>query len=105
MTSLEYSIYQGISEEPSGPIIEGNQTITDYIESKNKRIENKNIIKNKISKIESNPIYNIGYDKLDSNAKFDQMIQDSKSMLMQDKFLLGLGGLAIASLIVFGTQL
>ena len=60
---------------------------------------------NKVENIKSNPIYKVGYDKLDSNDKFDQMIQDSKSILMQDKFLMGLGGLTLASLIVFGTQI
>jgi hypothetical protein len=73
--------------------------------SKDKIIENKNNIRNNLENIKSNPVYNIGYDKLDSNEKFDQMIQDSKSILMQDKFLMGLGGLALASLIIVGTQI
>ena len=105
MNTLTYSTYQTIDNEQNKTIIEGNQTINQYIVSKDKRIENKDDIQNKIENIKSNPIYKVGYDKLESNEKFDQMIQDSKSMLMQDKFLMGLGGLTLASLIVFGTQI
>mgnify|MGYP003650405240 FL=1 len=105
MTVLNYSTYQSIDHQQNIPIIEGNQTINEYIVSKDKIIENKNNIRNNLENIKSNPVYNIGYDKLDSNEKFDQMIQDSKSILMQDKFLMGLGGLALASLIIVGTQI
>ena len=105
MTVLNYSTYQSIDHQQNIPIIEGNQTINEYIVSKDKIIENKNNIKKNLENIKSNPAYNIGYDELDSNEKFDQMIQDSKSILMQDKFLMGLGGLALASLIIVGTQI
>ena len=105
MTELNYSTYQSIDHIQNEPIIEGNQTINEYIVSKDKLIDNKKNIKNKIENIKTNPIYNIDYDELDGNVKFDQMIKDSKSMLMQDKFLMGLGGLALASLIIVGTQI
>lgn len=105
MNTLNYSTYQTIDNEQRNRVIEGNQTMNDYIASKDKRINNQTTIQNKVENIKSNPIYKVGYDELDSNDKFDQMIQDSKSILMQDKFLMGLGGLTLASLIVFGTQI
>ena len=43
--------------------------------------------------------------ELVENKKFEQMERDYKSNILQDKFLLGLGGIAFASLLVLATQI
>tara|TARA_Y200000002_G_scaffold377950_1_gene384412 strand:+ start:1646 stop:1957 length:312 start_codon:yes stop_codon:yes gene_type:complete len=67
--------------------------------------ENKEIIEQKIQDISTNPGHHINYTDLEKNKKFQQMENDYKSIILQDKFLLGLGGIAFASLIVLGTQI
>lgn len=67
--------------------------------------ENQEIIEQKIDNISTNPGRHIKYTDLEKNKKFEQMEKDYKSIILQDKFLLGLGGIALASLIVLGTQI
>ena len=62
--------------------------------------QNQEIIEKKIDDISTNPGRHINYTDLEKNKKFEQMEKDYKSIILQDKFLLGLGGIALASLIV-----
>lgn len=106
MSQLYYSIVNKYEAFDSMNAIHDISNNIQSINSENKQIrENKNEIKEKIEEIKSNPGYNLQYTELIENKKFEQMERDYKSNILQDKFLLGLGGIAFASLLVLATQI
>lgn len=58
-----------------------------------------------LEELRTHPGASIQYNDLQENKKFKQMENDYKSMILQDKFLLALGGITLASLIILRTQL
>jgi|TARA_B100001057_G_scaffold497573_1_gene602073 hypothetical protein len=103
MKSLSYSVIESFDTEQQLNSIRNN---VNTIDNQNQTIaNNENEIDENIRKIETTPIYNIKYDELKENEKFKQMENDYKSIILQEKFLLALGGIAFASLIVLGTQI
>ena len=106
MSQLYYSIFNEYETFDSMNAIHDISNNIQSMNSENKQIKkNKNEIKEKIEEIKSNPGYNLQYSELIENKKFEQMERDYKSNILQDKFLLGLGGIAFASLLVLATQI
>tara|TARA_Y200000002_G_scaffold55318_2_gene40656 strand:+ start:3914 stop:4231 length:318 start_codon:yes stop_codon:yes gene_type:complete len=105
MKSLHYAFLDN-------KIIEGfeeNNNVSDTIQENeiilNKINNNEENIDEELNKLRYHDGLNIKYTDLKENKKFKQMETDYKSMILQDKFLLALGGITFASLIILGTQL
>ena len=106
MSQLYYSVVNNYEPFDSMNAIQDISNNIQSLHNENKKInENKVEIENDINEIKSNPGYNLQYTELVENKKFEQMERDYKSQILQDKFLLGLGGIAFASLIVLATQI
>ena len=107
MKNLQYSLYQ--TNFMKRKFLEGNQNITDSIneniETTEDINENKNEIKDKINDIFRNPGYRLDYEDLEDNKNIKQLENDIHSVMLQDKFVLALGGLTLASLIVLAYKI
>ena len=119
MPTLKFSNYQYIGHNntnKSDNTIREGLTLNDldefedeydnkYVKILNEHTDNKENINNSIRNIQTSPVYNLGYNDLETNKKFDQMIKDSNSIRMREKFLISLGAITVVSLIILGTQL
>ena len=106
MSQLYYSVVNNYEPFDSMNAIHDISNNIQSLNNENKKInKNKKEIENDINEIKSNPGYHLQYTELVENKKFEQMERDYKSQILQDKFLLGLGGIAFASLIVLATQI
>lgn len=82
-----------------------SSTINNNRTTINRINQNTVSINTEIEELRTHPGASIQYNDLQENKKFKQMENDYKSMILQDKFLLALGGITLASLIIFRTQL
>ena len=82
-----------------------SSTINNNRTTINRVNQNTVSINTEIEELRTHPGASIQYNDLQENKKFKQMENDYKSMILQDKFLLALGGITLASLIIFRTQL
>jgi hypothetical protein len=62
-------------------------------------------INNDITQIQSHPARTIKKEDFEENPKLKQMKEDSQSILMQNKFTISLGAIAVASMIILHSQL
>ena len=98
MKLLNYSEYKNKNIETFENIIDNNT------KSSKNFVNNSVDIKNKINEITTNKYYNKSYKELETgNSK--QMVNDYKNVIMQEKYVLALSGLAVASIIILTTQL
>jgi hypothetical protein len=82
-----------------------SSTINNNRTTINRINQNTVSINNGLEELRTHPGASIQYNDLQENKKFKQMENDYKSMILQDKFLLALGGITLASLIILRTQL
>lgn len=98
MKLLNYSEYKNKNIETFENIIDNNTKSSKNI------VNNSVDIENKINEITYNKYYNKSYKELEfGNSK--QMTDDYKNVIMQEKYVLALSGLAVASIIILTTQL
>lgn len=98
MKLLNYSEYKNKNIETFENIIDNNT------KSSKNFVNNSVDIENKINEITYNKYYNKSYKELElGNSK--QMTNDYKNVIMQEKYVLALSGLAVASIIILTTQL
>jgi hypothetical protein len=81
------------------------QKVTDFSNTYRTIDANNKAIEKKTNQINNHPINNIEKSELKENEKFNQMVTDSQSMILQNKFTIALGGIAIASMIILHSQL
>lgn len=67
--------------------------------------KNKEDISESIYKVKFHKLANKDFSDIKKNKKLNQWLTDSTSMIAQDKFVMALGGIALASLIILNTQL
>lgn len=110
MKNLQYSLYENNMTKKT--IYEGNSTMNelhdniDNYEKSNEEVnENKAELTEKINDVLTNPGYRIDYDQLNKNENIEQLDKDIHSVMLQDKFVLAMSGIALASLIVFAYKI
>jgi len=110
MKNLQYSLYGNNMTKKT--IYEGNSSMDDatnnidnYEQSNEEANENKTELTEKINDVLTHPGYRIDYNQLNKNENIEQLDKDIHSVMLQDKFVLAMTGIALASLIVFAYKI
>ena len=108
MNSLSYATITEAFEdinELQEKYINAEQKVSEFetkykLADKNSKKINKDIVQ-----IQEHPARKIKKEDFEENPKFKQMKEDSESILMQNKFTISLGAIALASMIILHSQL
>ena len=82
-----------------------NNSINTYQQTNADIRKNEKTISESIEKVNENKFANKDFSDIKANKRLSQWLTDSTSMIAQDKFVMALGGIALASLIILNTQL
>jgi len=82
-----------------------NNSINTYQQTNADIRKNEKTISESIEKVNENKFANKDFSDIKENKRLSQWLTDSTSMIAQDKFVMALGGIALASLIILNTQL
>lgn len=82
-----------------------NNSINTYQQTNTDIRKNEKTISESIEKVNENKFANKDFSDIKENKRLSQWLTDSTSMIAQDKFVMALGGIALASLIILNTQL
>jgi uncharacterized coiled-coil DUF342 family protein len=108
MTTLAYAklseAFENI-DELNEKYINIQKDVSDF-ERKYKITDNNyNEINKDIMHIQSHPARRIQKEDFEEDPKLKQMKEDSQSIIMQNKFTISLGAIAVASMIILHSQL
>ena len=107
MNSLGYSYLENFEDinKLKSELKEIPENIEDYVKEDEEYVKNSDKINNTVNNIKT---YNEGIKKnknRKSKEQQKQMINDYHSIVMQQKFVLALGGITLLSLIILNSQL
>lgn len=107
MNHLGYSYLENFEDVTNlkSELEEIPKNIEDYVEEDDEYLKNSNKINNAVNNIKTQNEYIKKNKNRKTTDQEQQLINDYHSILMQQKFVLALGGIALLSLIILNSQL
>lgn len=107
MNHLGYSYLENFEDidKLKSELEEIPENIEDYVEEDEEYVKNSDKINDVVSDIKTHKQHIKKNKNRDSKGHKQQMINDYHSIVMQQKFVLALGGIALLSLIILNSQL
>lgn len=107
MNHLGYSYLENFEDidKIKSELEEIPENIEDYVEEDEEYVKNSDKINNTVNDIKSHNKYIKKNKNRKSKDQEQQLINDYHSVVMQQKFVLALGGIALLSLIILNSQL
>lgn len=110
LTYSSYNLKEGFDMNQEIQKIENdvndiNNSLNTYQQTNLDISKNKGNISESINKVKSHKLADKDFSDIKENKRLNQWITDSTSMIAQDKFVMALGGIALASLIILNTQI
>lgn len=110
LTYSSYNLKEGFDmnqeiEKIEKDVKDINDDLNTYRQTNLDISKNKENISDSIYKVKFHKLANKDFSDIKKNKKLNQWLTDSTSMIAQDKFVMALGGIALASLIILNTQL
>lgn len=110
LTYSSYNLKEGFDinqeiEKIESDVNDISNDLNTYQQTNLDIIKNEENISESIYKVKFHKLANKDFSDIKENKRLSQWLTDSTSMIAQDKFVMALGGIALASLIILNTQL
>ena len=110
LTYSSYNLKEGFDvnqeiEKIEKDVNDINKSIKTYQKTNIDISNNEGIISDSIKNTKKHKMADKDFSDIKEDKRLNQWLTDSTSMIAQDKFVMALGGIALASLIILNTQI